>query len=599
MTQWWVRHGTRLKIKEMKELLMDLPRSSSVAIIHPADLQKELFTDSGAGTLIRRGNKVHINTSIDQFQDVEALNEVLIRDRQGLDAKAVVDRYVQVLRGREFRAYFDEPMEALAVVLPSAGDTSVAHLSTFTITRAGWLTNVADNVFASIRKDFPKLMWTVKEDDENLTWFFDKADGSLSKNGEVLFFYGIASSDEVRELMLEFTKHGRSMFGDINLESKLHRAAKAVSGFTSSMASSMASSAGLQQARAYSTTANSLRSHRQSKQSTRLGTRSYATTTNPNPPFGAKNNSNTQPSKVALIGARGYTGKALIDLFNRHPNIDLRHVSSRELAGQKLKGYDRKEITYENLSVEDVRRMEESSEIDCWVMALPNGVCKPFVDAINSVSGNSLIVDLSADYRFDPSWTYGLPELVDRSSIAKARRISNPGCYATAAQLGIAPLVPHLGGQPTVFGVSGYSGAGTKPSPKNDVNNLTNNMIPYSLTDHIHEKEMSTQLGISAAFIPHVAVWFQGITHTINIPLKEEMTSRDIRNIYQERYAGERLLKIIGEAPLVKSIAGRHGVEIGGFAVHSSGKRVVVIATIDNLLKGAATQCLRKRPAVT
>lgn len=72
------------------------------------------------------------------------------------------------------------------------------------------------------------------------------------------------------------------------------------------------------------------------------------------------------------------------------------------------------------------------------------------------------------------------------------------------------------------------------------------------------------------------------------------MTSRDIRNLYQDRYAGEKLVKITGEAPLVKDIAGRHGVEIGGFAVHSSGKRVVVCATIDNLLKGAATQCLRK-----
>lgn len=79
------------------------------------------------------------------------------------------------------------------------------------------------------------------------------------------------------------------------------------------------------------------------------------------------------------------------------------------------------------------------------------------------------------------------------------------------------------------------------------------------------------------------------------------MTSRDIRNIYQDRYAGEKLVKIVGEPPSVKAIAGRHGVEVGGFAVHSSGKRVVVCATIDNLLKGAATQCLRKSlgPAVT
>src|SRR6201999_1066720 len=135
--------------------------------------------------------------------------------------------------------------------------------------------------------------------------------------------------------------------------------------------------------------------------------RGYATTTNPNPPFGNKNSSNTQPAKVALIGARGYTGQALINLLNGHPNMDLRHVSSRELAGQKLKGYDRRDITYENLSVEDVRQMSENEDVDCWVMALPNGVCKPFVDAIDQAGKDQVIIDLSADYRFDPEWTYG------------------------------------------------------------------------------------------------------------------------------------------------------------------------------------------------
>lgn len=508
MTQWWVRHGTRLKIKEMKELLVDLPRSSSVAIIHPADLQKELFTDTGAGTLIRRGNKVHVKTSLSEFENIAMLKEVLIRDRQVLDAAAIVDRYLQGLEKREFKAYFDEPMEALAIVLPPDANASLAHLATFTITKAGWLTNVADNVFASIKKDFPKLMWTVKEDDENLTWFFDKAEGSLSREGEVLFWYGIDTADEVKELMIEFGKHGRGMFGDINLESRLQRAAKPISNL----------GGGMQQTRSFSTkiqplqhSTSSTRPWRTQRSQFSPLSRTYVTTTNPNPPFGAKNSSNTQPAKVALIGARGYTGQALIALLNSHPYLDLKHVSSRELAGQKLKGYDKRQITYENLSAEDVRKMEERGEIDCWVMALPNGVCKPFVDAVDLGQKQSVVVDLSADYRFDPKWTYGLPELVDRSKIAKATRISNPGCYATAAQIGIAPLVSHLGGQPTVFGVSGYSGAGTKPSPKNNVENLRDNLIPYSLTDHIHEREISTQLGTSVAFIPHVAAWFQGI----------------------------------------------------------------------------------------
>ncbi|TRX89879.1 hypothetical protein FHL15_009151 [Xylaria flabelliformis] len=272
---------------------------------------------------------------------------------------------------------------------------------------------------------------------------------------------------------------------------------------------------------------------------------SYAINTNPNPPLGKKNASNDMPSRIGLIGARGYTGQALIDLINEHPNMDLRHVSSRELEGQELKGYTKRKIIYESLSPEEVAQLDKDGKVDCWVMALPNAVCQPFVEALGQ--SKSLIVDLSADYRFDSTWAYGLPELIQRSKIAQSTRISNPGCYSTGSQLALAPILEHVGAMPTVFGVSGYSGAGTKPSPKNDIKLLHDNLMP----------------------------------------------SRDIRQIYQNRYAGEKLVKVVGEAPLVKSIQNKHGVEIGGFAVDSTGKRVVVCATIDNLLKGAATQCLQ------
>ncbi|KAK1059098.1 Protein arg-6, mitochondrial [Friedmanniomyces endolithicus] len=604
MKKPWVIHGTRSKIRDIKTLLDDLPRSSSVAIIHPESLERELFTHSGAGTLIRRGTKLYQASSLAEFEAIspKMLKQALVRNREGLDSAAVVDRYLDTLKSSSFRAYFDENMEALAIVLPPTGQSStqLAHLSTLTMTRSAWLSNIADNVFQSLKRDFPKLAWTVKQDDENLTWFSEKADGSIAKKGEVLFWYGIESPEEVRELMSEFVHHGRQMFGDVNLESQLHRAAAAAERIRAGAATLIGNRPGAQQqqARAFSTSTRS-QPRRADVASPQLGSgsrRGYATT-NPNPPLGIKNSEKDYPSKVALIGARGFTGQALIDLLNRHPNMDLCHVSSRELAGKKLKGYTKKEIIYENLSPDDVRRMAERKEIDCWVMALPNGVCKPFVDALDE-SGHkeAVVIDLSADYRFDPNWTYGLPELVQRGKIASATRISNPGCYATAAQLGIAPLLPHLApspAHPTVFGVSGYSGAGTKPSPKNDVDNLTNNIIPYSLTDHIHEREISAQLGTEVAFIPHVAVWFAGIHHTISLPLAHQMASRDIRNLYQDRYHGERLVAIRGESPSVKMIAGKHGVEIGGFAVHSGGKRVVVNVTIDNLLKGAATQCLQ------
>lgn len=591
MSQWWCRYGTRLKIKETKQLLDSLPRSSSVAIIHPADLQKELFTDTGAGTLIRRGNKIATANSLSEFSDIEKLKDVLARNCEGPDSKATVEASISSLQNNQFKAYFDEPMNALAIVLPAASDSSLATLTVFKITKSGWLTNIADNVFAAIKKDHPKLAWKVKQDDENLTWFFDKADGSTTKNGDVLFWYGIETANEIIMRIIKTPIQDFSALSGSNLETRPQKAPKS---------NVFIESVQPQQVRAFSsTTRHSICELK--KINVDLPMRRHVTTTNPNPPFGKKNSSNSEPAKVALIGARGYTGQALISLLNAHPNMDLCHVSSRELAGKKLNGYEKRDVTYENLTVEDVCRMEQNSEIDCWVMALPNGVCKPFIEAIDRGknfigsrnSKGSVIIDLSADHRFDCNWTYGLPELVNRSEITTAKRISNPGCYATAAQLGIAPILPFIGGPPTIFGVSGYSGAGTKPSPKNDIKNLIDNIIPYSLTDHIHEREISAQLNTSVAFIPHVADWFQGIHHTISIPLSKTMTSRDIRQLYQERYAGEPLVRVIGESPSVKAISGKHWVEIGGFGVHSSGKRVIVCATIDNLLKGAATQCLQ------
>ena len=257
--------------------------------------------------MIQRGNKVLTATSLSDFGDIEAVKEVLVRGREANDAKATVSRYVDSLGQRKFKAYYDEPMDAFAIVLYPHEGASIAQLSTFAMTKAGWLTNVSDNVFSAIKRDFGKLAFTVKEDDENLSWFFEKTDGSLShSNGEVLFWYGIESAEEVKEVMNEFTQKGRDMFGDVNLENSLHKAARA--------ADNLGGRA--QQMRAYSTTSkhSSSSSLRKLRDSSSSQARCFAsscrglatmTTTNPNPPFGIKNASNDAPAKVALIGARG------------------------------------------------------------------------------------------------------------------------------------------------------------------------------------------------------------------------------------------------------------------------------------------------------
>jgi len=294
---------------------------------------------------------------------------------------------------------------------------------------------------------------------------------------------------------------------------------------------------------------------------------------------------------VGLVGARGHTGAELIRLIARHPQLELAFVSSRELAGQPVSAHIdgfAGELRYESLGHEEVA----TRGVDAVILALPNGKSGEIVAALDAQAPDTLIVDLSADYRFDQGWYYGLPELT-RANYAGQKRISNPGCYATAMQLSIAPLLDLLAGPPQCFGVSGYSGAGTTPSDKNDTDKLRDNLMPYALADHMHEREVSRHLGVPVEFMPHVAPHFRGITMTVNLWLNKAMGVEDIRALYRSRYAGEPLIRILDEAPWVSRIAGKHGVEIGGFTVAPGGKRVVVVATLDNLLKGAATQAMQ------
>lgn len=295
--------------------------------------------------------------------------------------------------------------------------------------------------------------------------------------------------------------------------------------------------------------------------------------------------------RIGIIGARGHTGAELIRLIAGHPQLELAFVSSRELDGtavaDSVVGYEG-ELRYSNLDAQQTAQQTA----DAVVLALPNGKAAPYVEAIDAAAPERVIVDLSADYRFDRRWYYGLPELT-RGNYEGQRRISNPGCYATAMQLAIAPLKELLAAPPACFGVSGYSGAGTTPSDKNDVDKLRDNLMPYSLTGHVHEREVSEQLGFPVEFMPHVAPHFRGITLTANLWLNQTQTRDAIRARYAGHYANEPLVRLLDEAPWVSRIAGLHHCEIGGFNLAPGGRRVVVVATLDNLLKGAATQALQ------
>lgn len=294
---------------------------------------------------------------------------------------------------------------------------------------------------------------------------------------------------------------------------------------------------------------------------------------------------------IGIVGARGHTGMELIRLVAAHPSLELAFVSSRELDGQRVADHVdgfAGELRYASLDPAAVA----AQGADVVILALPNGKAAPYVVAIDAAKPDTLILDLSADYRFDPSWYYGLPELT-RGRWRGGKRISNPGCYATAMQLSIAPLKDLLAAPPVCFGVSGYSGAGTTPSDKNDPDKLRDNLMPYALTGHVHEKEASFQLGLPVEFMPHVAPHFRGLTVTSNLYLARSLKREEVLQRFRHAYGSEKLVSVLDEAPWVSRIAHKHHTEIGGFALSADGKRVVVVATLDNLLKGAATQAMQ------
>ncbi len=295
--------------------------------------------------------------------------------------------------------------------------------------------------------------------------------------------------------------------------------------------------------------------------------------------------------RVGIVGARGHVGAELIRLFAAHPRFELAYVGSRELAGQRVADHSdayQGELRYTSPTNAEL----PSLGADAVVLALPNGKAADCVASFDAVGANPVIIDLSADYRFDAAWYYGLPELT-RDRYAGQRRISNPGCYATAMQLAVAPMRDLLAGPAQCFGVSGYSGAGTTPSDKNDPEKLRDNLMPYALTGHIHEREVTRHLGHAIEFMPHVAPHFRGLTITANLHLSASLTREQVIAAYRDTYRDEPLVRVLDEAPWVSRIAGRHHVEIGGFALSDDGRRLVVVATEDNLLKGAATQALQ------
>lgn len=330
---------------------------------------------------------------------------------------------------------------------------------------------------------------------------------------------------------------------------------------------------------------------------------------------------------LGIVGVRGYVGRELLRLLADHSNIKVDWVSSRQLAGSTLSNLVESDDNfqfrgvssdhyYQQVQVENLAAVDVANRnTDIVVLALPNGLAKPFVELLENSDSCKVIIDLSADYRFDNDWFYSVPELsklkfieyIDKSEYinksehidknehidkSKLIKISNPGCYATAMQIGLAPLVEQINGIAHCFGVSGYSGAGTKPSVNNDPLKLKNNILPYGLIEHLHEKEVAYQLKTPISFSPHVAEFFRGISMTIQLELNDCWQQKDIAKLFTEFYQNQPNIKVIESIPNIQQVVNTNDCIVGGFTLSENGRRLSLVSCLDNLLKGAASQAL-------
>jgi N-acetyl-gamma-glutamyl-phosphate reductase len=217
------------------------------------------------------------------------------------------------------------------------------------------------------------------------------------------------------------------------------------------------------------------------------------------------------------------------------------------------------------------------------------------------------IIDLSADYRFeDPleyekiygirhidkkrKAVYGLPELF-REQIKKADLIANPGCYVTASILATLPIQKYA--DYIVFDCkSGFSGAGKEPSYVNDPKNYTDNVIPYKLTKHRHKYEIQQFIKTKLSFTPQVVPFFRGMLCVAHILLKKGMSPEKARELYKHFYRNHPFVKIVDKIPEIKDTQNNNYCFIGGFEIDEN-NQLVVVSTIDNLLKGASGQAVQ------
>lgn len=310
--------------------------------------------------------------------------------------------------------------------------------------------------------------------------------------------------------------------------------------------------------------------------------------------------------KVGIIGASGYTGSELLRILVKHPKVEVVAASSKRFKGLEiwkvhrfLKGFcDLKFCDH------DVKNFENC---DLVFTAVPHGEAMNYVPQLLSLGIK--VVDLSADYRLEKEVyekvykvehkgyikaVYGLTE-IHREEISKANLVANPGCYPTVTVLAVAPIANLEIIEKVIFDCkSGITGAGENPSSFTHYPNLHESIVPYKVTDHRHYYEIVQELrrfqeDIEIFFTPQVFPGSRGILAVAHVILRGELGREELCRIYEDFYKGCYFIRFQDEVVL-SQVRGSNFCDV---AIYPAGKRVVVIAAIDNLVKGGSGQAVQ------
>jgi len=328
--------------------------------------------------------------------------------------------------------------------------------------------------------------------------------------------------------------------------------------------------------------------------------------------------------RVAIFGASGYAGYELYRILKKHRNVYISYLTAETSAGKKI------DDIFPTIDDGQIVRNEDVdiNDLDAVFLSLPHGAAKSVVEKIVDSNKRVRIIDLSADYRFDDAdeyerwygkkhtspdflddFVYGLTE-INREAIYRAQFVANPGCYPTAAILGVYPLLRtkliDLSEPIIIDAKSGVTGAGRKADVRYLFAEVNENVSPYNIGYvHRHTGEIEQELkkvanaDVKIIFSPHLVPVTRGMLNTIYVKLHHELPTSELAHIFSKNYENENFVKVLtglrGESEAVATFQHTMNTNLCVISVKKveNSPYAIVVSSIDNLGKGAAGQAVQ------